>query len=624
MSNISLLDDIYNKKGEEFIKKLFNLNVTISEKISGATFGFEYNSGNFNFYKKTSGNPLTKIDRILMKFYEIPINYIKNLPKDILKDLPVSFRFMFEYFIDNKPNLIAYDNLPKNSLILTHIVDNSNNKKNIIADKESLDFWAKKLNVNPPPIIFQGKLSDEAKDKLFQFLKMTKEQALETFKTTSFTKFLITAVNPKLKKTILNNDLNKIIDGIIFTFENGLEKINAKLIDPVFNELINKNKEKTKTDIIPLIFGDMIEFMEINRSFWEKYEFKKIDFYDRYIEIISKLFIAFYKKYEERYKDFTLTVPDFMKKPGFEINTQLIDNINLLKLFEKSPKSKNLFKIFLALFRKKKRNAEEFMSPVIIKYQNEIVDSLLNIISKNNFKNESSIPIFSEFCEIYSNDIELYEDQKIDDLSINESIKTPNSIISFWQSIFSKNKSIEKNEKLKPINLLIGKFQPINNKHIDCAKELKKINNYKTFIVQINNDKPKKNQPFNIKLSEELFKKIIDSDDKKIFEGYIISPNNNLKEIIHKLSKNYKIEKICVSEKYKEFIKKQIEYRVFEGTMYYIDTYHWTQKQIDDIDISSSKIIEAIKENDYKTFRKLCPEKIWVNFEQLREEIKKF
>ena len=624
-SIINSLTDIYDKKGEEFVKQLFNLNVIISEKISGATFGFEYDSDNFRFYKKSSSNPLTKIDQVLMKFYSTPIEFIKNLSKDILKDIPKTYRFMFEYFVDKQPNMIIYDELPKNSLILSYIVENTEKGKIIISDIKELQYWSKQFNVNPPPVIFQGKLSDKAKDSIFQFLRMTKQQALETFKTTSFTKMLISAIDSKLKKTILNKDLDKLIDGVIFTFENGSEKINAKLIDPVFLEILNSNKEKPKSNMLSIVYGDMIEFMELHRSIWNKYEFKKIDFQDRYLEIISKLFVIFYKKNGERYKDFILTIPNFMKKSAFDLNIDLIENVNLLKLFEQIPKSKDIFKIFLALFRKKKHKVEEFLSPAAIKYQNILVNDLLDVISKHNSKNESCIPIFSEVCNIYSDNFDLFEDKKIEDLSINkvEVKRNINSIISFWQNIFSEQKTFIKNEKLKPINIIIGKFQPINNKHLEFIKELKEKNNYKTFIIQINDDQQKKSQPFNIDISEQLLKKIVDSKNINTIKGYIVTPSDKLKRVINKLSEKYRIEILGVSEKYEEYFKKQIEYQVFEGTLYNIDIHKWSSKQIDNLDITSSKIIEAIKNNDYKIFRKLCPEEFWVNFEQLKEEIKK-
>lgn len=630
MSNVNSLNDIYEKKGEDFVKKLFSLKTVISEKISGASFAFEFDSetNDFKFFKKSDGNPLTKLDRVLMKFYDEPIKYFKKLKEttDVFKDVPNSYRFVFDYFVDKQPNYISYDNLPKNSLVLTHIVEFSDNKKKIIANKKELDDWANTFSVNGPPIIFDGKLTDDAKDKIFQFLRMTKADAIKYFKTTSFTRFLISSLCPDQKKSVLNDDIDKPIDGIIFAFENESEKIFAKLVDPVFVEIISQNKEKTQSNILPVIFGDMIEFMETNRHVWEKYKFEKIDFYDRYLEVMSKLFLLLFKSNTSKYKNVDLNTPRYMNKLGFDVNTDILENVDLIKLFEQHPKTKDLFKVFIALFRKKKKESGQFMSPISVKYQNQIVDDLTNAISSDNAKNESSIPLFSEF---YGTNIDLFESQNIDNLLIyvNETVNenlvvestTPNSIISFWQSALPEKKVYEKNQELKPINIIIGKFQPISNKHIKCAESLLESNGNKTLLIQISSGA--KNELFSSDVSESLIKLTVTSK-KDLFAGYVVSSSKKLKNLFENVLDKFTVESITVSGKYHEYFKKQIEHSLFEGSFYSIESKKWDDFEIDNLKTSSSTIINSIKENDYKTFRKLCPKETWSMFEKLRDELK--
>ena len=118
MAGISHLYDLYNKKGKDFIDNLFNTYVTVNEKMDGSAFIVERDSetGKFNFYKRDQRNPITLVDRTLMKYYEKPIQYIESLPPHIIKEIPRGWRFGLEYFANSAPVEIVYDEVPKNSI----------------------------------------------------------------------------------------------------------------------------------------------------------------------------------------------------------------------------------------------------------------------------------------------------------------------------------------------------------------------------------------------------------------------------------------------------------------------------------------------------------------------------
>ena len=119
MAGINQLSDIFKKKGKEFVDKLFNQIVTVSEKLDGSIFAFEKNltDEGISFYKRDQDNPISKIDRILMSYYERPINYIESLSPEIRSQIPNGWRFGMEYFCDNKPVNLAYQREPKNGLV---------------------------------------------------------------------------------------------------------------------------------------------------------------------------------------------------------------------------------------------------------------------------------------------------------------------------------------------------------------------------------------------------------------------------------------------------------------------------------------------------------------------------
>ena len=130
MSGISHLQDLYHKKGNEFINKLFQSFVTVNEKMDGSAFTFERDSdtGKFKFYKRDQRNPITLVDRTLMKYYERPIQYIESLPPHIIQNIPRGWRFGLEYFANPQPVEIAYDRVPKNNLILSYVHKSESSK----------------------------------------------------------------------------------------------------------------------------------------------------------------------------------------------------------------------------------------------------------------------------------------------------------------------------------------------------------------------------------------------------------------------------------------------------------------------------------------------------------------
>ena len=222
MSGINHLYDIYNKKGQEFIDQLFNTFVTVNEKMDGSAFTFERDkeTGKFKFYRRDQRNPITFVDRTLMKYYEKPIQYIESLPPHILEKIPRGWRFGLEYFANNKPVEIMYDSIPKNHLLLSYVHEYGDDGKikKTIQDKKELDDWADLLGIDRAPIIFQGYLTDEQKGKINEFLRTPFDQLVERFKTQSFVRFIIGTLNPDLKKTALNEDLDKDVEGIVFRF----------------------------------------------------------------------------------------------------------------------------------------------------------------------------------------------------------------------------------------------------------------------------------------------------------------------------------------------------------------------------------------------------------------------
>jgi len=90
-----------------------------------------------------------------------------------LEQIPRGWRFGLEYFANTKPVEITYDRIPKNHLLLSYVHEYGDDGKikKTIQDKGELDNWADLLGVDRAPIIFQGYLTDDQKDKITDFLR---------------------------------------------------------------------------------------------------------------------------------------------------------------------------------------------------------------------------------------------------------------------------------------------------------------------------------------------------------------------------------------------------------------------------------------------------------------------
>ena len=82
MAGIKYLNDIYKRQGQDFLDNLFKKTVVITEMLNGSSFSFEksQSDGEISFYKRDQLNPISKIDRTIMRYYEPPIRYINSLP----------------------------------------------------------------------------------------------------------------------------------------------------------------------------------------------------------------------------------------------------------------------------------------------------------------------------------------------------------------------------------------------------------------------------------------------------------------------------------------------------------------------------------------------------------------
>ena len=151
--------------------------------------------------------------------------------------------------------------MPKNGLVLINIINNSVKNKKVLDDKNLLSEWADFLDIEMPPIIFQGILSEDQKAKIIEFIRTPVVQLKDKFQTNSFIRHLLSILDPTKTNSFLRETDRGLIEGVIFRFGDDENSFTAKIIDPIFysRKVDNKdNKVSAPSDVYWLTLIDTV------------------------------------------------------------------------------------------------------------------------------------------------------------------------------------------------------------------------------------------------------------------------------------------------------------------------------------------------------------------------------
>ncbi len=635
MAGINHLYDIYNKKGSDFVNQLFNQYVTVNEKMDGSAFSFERDkdTGKFRFFRRDQRNPITLVDRTLMKYYERPIQYIESLPPHVVERIPRKWRFGLEYFANNKPVEIFYDRVPKNNLILSYVheLDDSGKIVRTLQNKEKLDSWADLLGVERSPIIFQGKLTEDQKTELLDFMSTPFKKLVEKFSTQSFVRYIISILNPALEKSALNDDLDKDVEGIVFRFgDPGKEgdTVLAKMVDPIFTEIAKQKssdkREKKPSDFLGITILDVLNF--ILQHGIKSFEVDGDSEDERYVSFISDVFAKFLEENEEKYKGADFEEPDYLKKEEFRLNKSLIKDRRVLKFVESDESFESLFKLILNSFRKLKTKASGVLSQGVVDQLNLLIKDIKDYIEKPKGKvNEQEFVSFLDFKKEFVANVDYLQEEN------EESDNQENPFFSFDEFI-SKLETIDtqttkesdvseiKKEEAKKVNVIMGRFQPFHLGHLKMAKKLKEENGFPSFVVVVYAGHNKSGKsPFNEKIISQYMDAVV-NDNKEDLEGYIIVDRGLLGSSINKLvNLGYEPHLVGVGDDRKDYYDKQFDY---------IKRSELAEKLPEDFKLSetprftsATEVRKKMKEEDFAGLKKLLPKAVLNLYKTLSTEL---
>ena len=638
MAGITHLSDIYRKKGKEFINKLFDNFVTINEKIDGSAFSVEknYMNNELEFFKRNNHTPISLIDRTLAKFYERPIGHFEGLDANTLAKMPQGWRFGFEYLVSDTPQEISYDRVPKNHLILSYIhVKNRQGKiVRTIQDRKELDKWAEILQVEKSPIIFQGVLNDDQKIAIMDFMDTHKDELAAKFKTESFIRYIISVLNPKLKKTLLNVDLNKPIEGVVFRFGADDKDVTlAKMVDPIFHE-ISKSKSAQRSggnDIYHITLLDLMNF--INNENLNKHKPKGRTYDERYISFISSIFNAIVEEMGEEYEDMDFDEPDYLKKPEFDLNDQFIKDPVTLSHIDRANGLKKLFKIMLASFKNKRRKLMGIFTQEVLDQFNLTVDMInQHIMLKSKALidvNESEIPLFGDFLSSRGREVdeeeeeEFSDEDEIEEVDDFDAAEFRDKMNDISVTEVEPKESKKKKEKIgKKVNMIVGRFQPFHNGHMEMVNELYAANKKPVVIVAVHpghNNSGK--SPFSMSTLRSMLNNLKADADGKICDFRIVG-RGFIGDIVGSLRPEYEPVLWGVGPDRVNGYQKQLELNYMKKNELKLDetfTVMETKRYM-----SGEDVREKIFMDHFGSFKDMVPKSVQTAYPLLRNDIIKY
>lgn len=612
MVGIKHLSEIYKKQGSEFLNNLFSRDVSVTEKLNGMSFSFERSvfDGTIYFYKRDQNNPISKIDRVLMQQYEDPIFHVKNLPDSVLSEIPGGWRFGMEFFSNNSPVSVSYQRSPKNGLVLTHIIvkNEFGDVERTVVDKEELDYWADMIDVEAPPIIFQGKLSDDQKVSINDFINSPNDVLKQDLGTSSFAKYLIGVLNPNINKTALNDSLDEPIEGIVFRFgtlDGTGESFTAKVLDPIFDDITKQNNLK-KTNYFPNdIYG--ISIIDVMNFILDKgvdsFTYTGEDPIDKYISYICSVFNDFVEENGERYLGLDFQEPEYLKTDPSTDNLDLIDNERTKELISTEESYRSLFKLVLSAFRKLKKKEGGFFTKGAIEQFNLLVREISEYLNKESIVIESAIPTFDQFRKVKKvfKPIEDFEDE-VNDIEDSHSLQQ-NDLPDIIQNELSEEPQGE------PINIVIGKFDPFHNGHLKLIKKANQNNNLPVCVFVVNNGKGFIDSDTKTKMMD-----LVSSDLSDIIKSVKFVDNDLLSTSVDNLDNKYYPKTLTVG-------KKRLDNYLLQSRALKKKNKLSKDFQIQTAPewVTTHQINGTLDDNDYVSFKNNVPRSI----HPLWEEIKK-
>jgi cytidyltransferase-like protein len=590
------LRDHFNDTNRENFMAMLTQKVHAVEKIAASSFHVRRDDLTNKYYKSGSERAMDIVDRTIVRFYENAIRHFQGLGDEMKSDMPKDWKFGFDYLIENETPNFKYALLPKNNLILTHIqvLNESGRVSKVIRDTEVLNKWAKKLDVQKPPVIFEGMLTMFQKEQLIKILEMNDNEFEKVYENRSFTRDIYNIFNSGMSRTALNESVNEEIDGLVVSFVDGKSMKSFKLED---YRRKNEETERKSSDVYQITMVDVIEYFT-NHDF-SQYKLVEEKKDRRFIEIMSESFNDYIKANAAKYIGVKFETADFAKNEAFNLNTAFLKNEQTLK-YVNNPILSELFKIVLSSFRNKREKASDILTEDMVAQLNEIIDKIYEQIDAK--LEENDVMDFTSFKKWSS----IQEDAP--EGEVNEALKV---------------KTLEHGKQ--KVNMFVGRFQPFTLGHAKVLQSLHDQNGLPVVVFLVKSKTAKKEdafkRPYDEAMQMKMFKAV--QREYKFLKDIIVVPFAAIDALFNELRPKYEpvlwgtgTDRMAAysSQAYKETYREQLNV-LPEFGMHEI---HRT-----DDDISATAVRNAMMSDNKTEFQRMTPKSLHGMYPVLQSELLK-
>lgn len=364
-----------NNGDEEILSQIFDNEITVFEDVQGSKICVSIDGDQVAIRPKSvNSDPINLVDLAMQNFYNPAFEFFSGLSPRVKSLLNKNWQFVFEYFPDNQPANISYSRMPKNNLVLTAICKSG--KFNYTLDE--LVEYARLLDVDCLPIVFKGRLGDEAKQAIKYFLATSEKDLEYVFGERNFCFFFYKLLNPTSTGSFL-------MDG---EFQSNLEKLiirgdGADVSFQILNPLYTRMSSLNSTEFVEVYTLILINFLNFCQSVdYDSIRLGGARRHEAYLYLICKLFNIYVSEVREDLLNFEFVIPEFFDKHKFRINRELIPNKLTRQYIEESPKLEYIFKIILGSFSQKKKKPIGVFTDSTIVLFNKFVDFISETIDE--------------------------------------------------------------------------------------------------------------------------------------------------------------------------------------------------------------------------------------------------
>jgi len=287
------LHDVYADMGREFLEHLLNDDIAVNVKIDQMAFVVKREGDKLVYLGRQGKVPVTKSKRASMGLYEDAIKHVESRP---WRQLPDNVEVYLEHFHAGLKSLVKYTAGPKHGLILSYLKKDG---KIIRPDDPLNNKVAEILDVSPPPILFSGRLNEQQKKALIDFVSLDPTARAEKYGSKNFLPFVLSLfTHPQELDWLKQHGY----EGLVFYF--GREQpISAKVVDPMFTQASRARKRTTASELTNYLnaFFDKYLLEDVTEA---ANEFVKSshakDTEDVYLEFISYLTAVIVRKHAQQ------------------------------------------------------------------------------------------------------------------------------------------------------------------------------------------------------------------------------------------------------------------------------------------------------------------------------------